>query len=218
MSKTATELNEVFSAPSIKDEDRNAGHSGGGSGRNRPRAKVSGSQGPVISAAIGLGAGLVLGGIGLMGLLGDDSALDRLRGEEVVVAQAPQVVAGEGTVIVTLPDADGNGVADAMQPGEVIAPAEKPVTVDVTLPDTDGNGIADMFEMPVKAPEPEPAPEPEAKPEVPARPASYAIRPGDTLAEISAETGVSVDALAKANSIQNPNMIYAGSALLIPVE
>lgn len=42
------------------------------------------------------------------------------------------------------------------------------------------------------------------------------VEAGDTLASISAETGVSVDALVEHNSIANPNLIYAGSALRVP--
>lgn len=45
----------------------------------------------------------------------------------------------------------------------------------------------------------------------------YIIQPGDTLSGISAATGVSVDKLALANDIADVNLIYAGSALVIPV-
>lgn len=45
---------------------------------------------------------------------------------------------------------------------------------------------------------------------------TYYIERGDTLAKISAATGVSVDRLVAANDIVNPNLIYAGSALEIP--
>lgn len=45
----------------------------------------------------------------------------------------------------------------------------------------------------------------------------YIIAPGDTLSGISAATGVSVDKLAYVNGIADVNIIYAGSALEIPV-
>lgn len=45
----------------------------------------------------------------------------------------------------------------------------------------------------------------------------YIIQPGDTLSGISAATGVSVDKLARANDIADVNLIYAGSALVIPL-
>ncbi len=46
--------------------------------------------------------------------------------------------------------------------------------------------------------------------------ANYTIQPGDTLSQIAAKTGTTVDALAKANNIANPNMIFAGQNLTIP--
>lgn len=49
------------------------------------------------------------------------------------------------------------------------------------------------------------------------RPEVYEIERGDTLAEISLKTGVSVQTLAKVNDIDNVDWIYAGSALVIPV-
>lgn len=44
----------------------------------------------------------------------------------------------------------------------------------------------------------------------------YIVQPGDTLSGISAATGVSVNRLAQANGIENIDLIYADSALVIP--
>ena len=44
----------------------------------------------------------------------------------------------------------------------------------------------------------------------------YTIQSGDTLSQIAAKSGTTVDALAKANGIANPNMIFAGQNLTIP--
>lgn len=44
----------------------------------------------------------------------------------------------------------------------------------------------------------------------------YIVQPGDTLSSISAATGVSVDKLVQANSIEDVNRIYRKSALVIP--
>lgn len=224
MPKTVQGLEEAFNAPSISEDARNASPqtqgSGAGSG-TPPRAKVSGTQWPVISGAVMAGGLIVAGVFGGVALFGDDGAMDRLRGTEPqVVAEAPPVVAGEGTVLVPLPDRDGNGVADALQPGgedAITGPADSPVRVEVVLPDADKNGIADMFEQPVKAPETKPVPEP-VKPAPEPVVTTYAIKPGDTLAEISAETGYSVDAIAAKNKIKNPDFIYAGSSLLLPID
>lgn len=45
---------------------------------------------------------------------------------------------------------------------------------------------------------------------------AYRVRPGDTLARIAKRAGVSVDALATANHITNPNRVLAGQVLTIP--
>jgi LysM repeat protein len=46
---------------------------------------------------------------------------------------------------------------------------------------------------------------------------SYTIRSGDTLGSIASRYHTSVQALARANGIANPNVIYAGRTLRIPV-
>ena len=45
---------------------------------------------------------------------------------------------------------------------------------------------------------------------------SYTVQRGDTLSKIARNYGVTVDALVKANKIQNANRIYAGQVLCIP--
>jgi len=45
---------------------------------------------------------------------------------------------------------------------------------------------------------------------------AYKIRPGDTLSGIASRFKTSVSALAQANGIKNPNLIYAGRTLQIP--
>lgn len=49
-----------------------------------------------------------------------------------------------------------------------------------------------------------------------AKPTVYQIKRGDTLAGISAATGVPIPLLIEQNHIQNPDQIYAGSWLVIP--
>ena len=44
----------------------------------------------------------------------------------------------------------------------------------------------------------------------------YTVRPGDTLSKIGARFGVSYQASARANGINNPNRIFAGQQLTIP--
>src|SRR3954468_4729251 len=45
---------------------------------------------------------------------------------------------------------------------------------------------------------------------------SYTIRSGDTLGSIASRYHTTVSALARANNIANPNVIYAGRTLQIP--
>ena len=46
--------------------------------------------------------------------------------------------------------------------------------------------------------------------------ATYTLKPGDTLGVVARRLGVSVDALAKANGIKDPNRVNAGRQLVIP--
>jgi LysM repeat protein len=45
---------------------------------------------------------------------------------------------------------------------------------------------------------------------------TYTVRPGDTLFSIARAHGTTVQAIAAANNIVNPNLIYAGQQLIIP--
>lgn len=45
---------------------------------------------------------------------------------------------------------------------------------------------------------------------------SYTVQPGDNLARIARSYGVDLNALATANNIVNPNLIYPGQVLVIP--
>jgi LysM repeat protein len=65
---------------------------------------------------------------------------------------------------------------------------------------------------------PAPTDQPSAPPEGPPPVAvsTYTIQLGDTLFQIAAIHGVSVQVLIQANNIVNPNLIYAGQTLIIP--
>lgn len=47
---------------------------------------------------------------------------------------------------------------------------------------------------------------------------TYTVRPGDSLSRIAARYGISYQRLASYNNIQNPNRIYPGQVIQIPVE
>jgi peptidoglycan-N-acetylglucosamine deacetylase len=44
----------------------------------------------------------------------------------------------------------------------------------------------------------------------------HVVKRGETLSQIAAQYGVSVQALAAANNLSNPNLIYVGQCLVIP--
>ena len=47
---------------------------------------------------------------------------------------------------------------------------------------------------------------------------AYEIRWGDTLSEIAMDEGVSTQYLADLNAIKDPDVIYAGDPLILPVD
>ena len=47
---------------------------------------------------------------------------------------------------------------------------------------------------------------------------NYVIKKGDTLSEIASRFGTTVNELANKNGIKNPNLIYAGTTILVPSE
>jgi LysM repeat protein/uncharacterized protein YvpB len=55
-----------------------------------------------------------------------------------------------------------------------------------------------------------------AVPAAPVASATHVVVPGETLFRIAMQYGVSVEALAAANGIVNPNQLYAGQTLVIP--
>jgi LysM repeat protein len=81
---------------------------------------------------------------------------------------------------------------------------------------TTGNTVSSpVTPAPAKTPAPSVTPAPTKAPATTT--SSYTIKKGDTLTSIAKKYNTSVDALAKANGISNPNKITAGKSIKIPV-
>ena len=67
--------------------------------------------------------------------------------------------------------------------------------------------------------DPLPKPEPTPKPENPDEPntTTIIIKWGDTLSQLALEYNTTVEVLAQLNNIENPNLIYAGNTLIVPI-
>jgi LysM repeat protein len=77
------------------------------------------------------------------------------------------------------------------------------------------------FSPPSRFPHPPPGapsvfPPPGPVPPAPPGRCDYIVRPGDTLYSIGRRYGFSVDALARANGLYDPNYIYVGQCLVLP--
>ena len=89
----------------------------------------------------------------------------------------------------TTPDAEG-----AQPPLE---PTEMPTTVD--------NGVSPATPTATTTPIP-----PTATPRI------HVVQPGDNLTQIAERYGVTIDAILRANQLENANRIYPGQRLVIP--
>jgi LysM repeat protein len=108
--------------------------------------------------------------------------------------------------VVAIPEGAPVGGA---KPGLVGAPAPDPV--EPAAPQPDAEPAADS------APAPDAAPATDATPASDAAPVTYVLQRGDNLTRIAAQYGTTVDAILAANGISNPNRIYAGLPLIIPI-
>ncbi len=76
-------------------------------------------------------------------------------------------------------------------------------------------GDKPVVEEPKEEPKDEPKEEPKDEP-IEITGDEYVIKAGDTLREIAKACGLTVEELAKANNIENPNLIHKGAKLVIP--
>jgi LysM repeat protein len=74
-----------------------------------------------------------------------------------------------------------------------------------------------VLEVPTGPTTPPPTgPTPQPPPPPPTGTVTYVVQPGDTLSKIARQFNTTVQALAQANNIANPNLIFVGQVLLIP--
>lgn len=76
--------------------------------------------------------------------------------------------------------------------------------------------VRDEEAHPVELPTETPMPAPSTQPVDKKAAGKYVIQPGDTLFEIAQKYGVSLESLAAANQIADPDVISAGQELVIP--
>jgi LysM repeat protein len=93
------------------------------------------------------------------------------------------------------------------------APTPKPPPELVTPAPTPKPAPEPIFPPPGPAPSPTPVP----RIPTPAPTTIYVIEPGDTLGKIATRFGTTIAAIIATNRIVNPNLIRAGTKLMIPV-
>ncbi|HEX8435645.1 LysM peptidoglycan-binding domain-containing protein, partial [Archangium sp.] len=155
------------------------------------------------------------------------------RGWREVSAQEAQALANQGhPAVASWNNPGGIGHIAVVRPGEVtdrgpaIAQAGASNFNNGHVRDSFGNapvkyfvndrGVASQPAPAPSQPAPAPAPSTPAPAPAPAPGGSYTVRPGDTLSGIAARHGSTVDAIARANGISNPDFIQVGQHLSIP--
>jgi putative chitinase len=157
------------------------------------------------------------------------------HGWREVSAQEAQALANQGhPTVASWNNPGGIGHIAVVRPGEMtdrgpaIAQAGASNFNNGHVRDSFGNrpvqyfvndrGVAAPGQSPAPAPStPAPAPAPSTPAPAPAPTGgSYTVRPGDTLSGIAARHGSTVDAIARANGISNPDFIQVGQHLTIP--
>ena len=116
----------------------------------------------------------------------------------------------------------GAGSGSDADAADALAPAD--------APDETGDTPATLGDEPAAAPPvvdaeptvvpadtaPDDAAPPDAAADSSAPPATWEVRPGDTLTAISAETGASIEEIVRLNDLPDPDTIHVGQVLILP--
>lgn len=155
------------------------------------------SQAPVYAAGIMVAGGLLFGAWGVThAVLEGDGLFGGTDEARTAVSASSDGSNQDSDGVVTLPDRNNDGVPDDYEDRDGQTQGRPHEDEEAVAPSSDRSG--------------------QDKASKDAGPETYIIESGDTLSQISAETGVPIGTLVKQNDIQDPNLIYAGSALLIP--
>lgn len=102
------------------------------------------------------------------------------------------------------PDPEELAAINTPQPEPVLAvsPADPTATPDADMPTTAPEAVATATSTP----------EPTVEPTV------YVVQPGDTMLVIATRYNISVDDILNANNLSDPNFVFAGQRLVIPVQ
>ncbi|MDE2748685.1 MAG: LysM peptidoglycan-binding domain-containing protein [Chloroflexota bacterium] len=107
--------------------------------------------------------------------------------------------------------------ANELDPTSLIVVGQR-LVIPINLPPTPATGIPSETPTatPTLTPTPTQTPSPTPTPTPTATPITYQIQPGDTLVNIAALYGTTVDLLVETNNIDNRHQIDVGQILLIP--
>ena len=90
-------------------------------------------------------------------------------------------------------------------------PTPTPTRTPTPTPTVTRTPTSTPTRVPTRTPTPTPSPRP-----IPKGAVIYIVKEGDTLAGIAQKFGVTMEDIARANGIPNPNLIYEGQELIIP--
>lgn len=115
------------------------------------------------------------------------------------------------------PDVEATARANATEAAQTTA-AQAPEEEESTATSTELPGTATPLPTATSEPATEvPTVEPTATTApAPSGPTTYVVQPGDNLFRIALRHGTTVEAIAEANGIANPRLIYVGQKLVIP--